>query len=167
MILRSAVAIIALALCWGVPRMAHAADPAPCSPGLVCASKPQTIVDALLAAGYKARLTKDGEGDPKIESAANGYDFSIFFYDCQQGRNCASIQFQVSFADDGKNTPELANEWNRSKRFLQMSVGKDNGLRVCYDVTTVGGLNSKNFADVIDWWAGMMGQLNRFFKEQG
>jgi len=34
-------------------------------------------------------------------------------------------------------------------------------------VTTVGGLNSKNFADVIDWWAGMMGQLNRFFKEQG
>ena len=35
------------------------------------------------------------------------------------------------------------------------------------DVSTIGGLNLKNFADVIDWWSVMLGELNKFFKEQG
>ncbi|MDF0542806.1 YbjN domain-containing protein [Sphingobium sp. H39-3-25] len=146
---------------------AHAADKEKCGAGLVCASDPKTIVDALMAAGYKAKLGKDSQGDPQIESAASGYNYTIYFYDCEENKNCAAIQFQVSFSDDGKNTFELANKWNRSKRFMQMAVQEDKGLRVCYDLTTVGGLNQKNFADVTDWWAVMLNELNLFFKEQG
>ncbi|MEV4933882.1 YbjN domain-containing protein [Sphingobium sp. LMA1-1-1.1] len=143
-----------------------AADKEACGTGLICASDPQTVVQALQAAGYKALLSKSKQtGNPKIESAASGYDYSIFFYECEQTRHCGSLQFQVSFEDDGGNTPELANKWNKDKRFAQMSVWDDGSLAVAYDVTTVGGLNQKNFEDVIDWWTVMLGEASKFFKE--
>lgn len=166
MIGKPALAAILGVLFFAVPAAAGAAEAGKCGAGLVCASAPQTLVDAFLAEGYKAKLTKDSLGDPKIESAANGYDFSVFFYGCKEGRDCTSIQFQISFADDGKNTLELANTWNRDKRFIKMAVAKDNGLIVSYDVATWGGLNRENFADVIDWWAVMLGELNAYFKAQ-
>src|SRR3546814_6377613 len=53
-----------------------AADREACGAGLVCASDPQTVVKALQAAGYKALLSKSKQtGNPKIESAASGYDY--------------------------------------------------------------------------------------------
>jgi hypothetical protein len=158
-------AIIGLAImaAW-LPSSAMAADKEACGSGLICASDPKSVADAITEAGYRAKLGKDDTGDPKIESAANGYDFTVYFYDCEEAKNCAALQFLASFTDDGKNTPELANSWNNSKRFLQMSVQPDKSLRVSYDVTTVGGLNHKNFADVVDWWATMLGELSKFFK---
>jgi len=167
MIGKPALTIILGALFLAISSVAGAAEAGKCGANLVCAGAPQTIVDGLLAAGYKAKLTKDSVGDPKIESAANGYDFSVYFYGCKQGGNCTSIQFQIGFADDGKNTLELANTWNRDKRFIKMAVAKDDGLSVSYDVTTLGGLTPENFADVIDWWAVMLGELNAYFKAQG
>lgn len=143
-----------------------AADTEPCEENLVCASSPQTVVQALQAAGYKAALGKSKmTGNPMIESAASGYNFTIFFYECEQAKNCGSLQFQLSFENDGSNTPELANKWNKDKRFAQMSVWDDQSLALAYDVTTVGGLNQKNFADVIDWWAVMLGEAAKFFKD--
>lgn len=145
---------------------AFALDEEPCGKAMVCASDPQSIVKAVQAAGYKAMLTKSGTtGNPMIESAANGYNYSIFFYECEDGKKCGSIQFQISFEDDGANTLELANKWNSGKRFSQMAIADDKSLVVTYDVATIGGLNQKNFADVIDWWTLMLGELSKFFKE--
>ncbi|WP_242122643.1 YbjN domain-containing protein [Sphingobium sp. Sx8-8] len=160
------IAIIAGLMFGTLAGPSWAADNEPCGDGLVCASSPQSVVQALQAAGYKAALSKSKTtGNPMIESAASGYSFSIFFYECEQARNCGSLQFQLSFEDDGGNTPELANKWNKDKRFAQMSVWDDHSLALAYDVTTVGGLNQKNFADVIDWWAVMLGEAAKFFKD--
>lgn len=142
------------------------AAPVDCAANMVCASRPQSIVDALHAGGDKAALTKNkSTGNPMIESAASGYNFTIYFYGCEKEANCNSVQFGINFADDGGNTPELANKWNQSKRFIQMSVADDKTLDVAYDVSTIGGLNQENFADVVDWWAVMLGELSKFFKE--
>lgn len=150
----------------GMSGTALAADGDPCGAAMVCASKPQSVVEALQSAGYKAVLSKSkSTGNPMIESAASGYNYSIFFYECEENAQCGSLQFQISFEDDGGNTPELANKWNKDKRFSQMSVWDDNSLALAYDVSTVGGLNQKNFADVIDWWAVMLGEAGKFFKE--
>ncbi|MET0370278.1 MAG: YbjN domain-containing protein [Sphingobium sp.] len=146
---------------------AAASDKDPCAAGMVCASKPTTIVDALQAAGFRATLSKGEDGDPKVESSAEGYKFSIFFYGCQKAELCDSLQFWISFADDGTNTPELANKWNNKRRFGQMAVSDAKSLSMSYDVTTMGGLPAKNFADVIEWWATMLGELGKFFKENG
>ena len=101
-----------------------------------------------------------------IESAAAGYDFRINFNDCKSGKECRSLGFVVVFEDDGKNTPALANAWNRAKRFSQMAANENGTLAFSYDVTTVGGLTKANFADVVDWWQVMLGQMRTFFAEQ-
>jgi len=145
---------------------AQAADKDPCGSGMVCASAPQTVINALQAAGYKGVLKKsENTGNPFIESAASGYTYRIFFYECEANKACASLQFRIDFTDDGGNSARVANLWNTEKRFSQMSFDEsDKSMSFSYDVTTLGGLNQKNFADVIDWWATMLGQLNAFFK---
>jgi len=144
---------------------AAAVDKDLCPPDLICASQPETIVKALRDAGYQAKLGKDKQNDPMITSAAAGYSFDILFYGCELAVRCDSLQFYVSFSDDGGNTLELANKWNKTNRFSQAAISDKKSFIFNYDVSTVGGLNAKNFADVIDWWADRLGELNSFFKQ--
>src|SRR5579862_6161863 len=162
--MRKIIFLAAAMLVTMLPGAAMAADKDPCGVKMVCATNPKTVVDALMTAGYKAELGTDSGGDPKISSAANGYNFTVYFYDCDRNKDCAAIQFFVGFKAEAKNTLELVNKWNRAKRFGHMTLEEDKGLNVTYDLTTVGGLNQKNFADAIDWWATMLGELNAFFK---
>jgi len=158
---RKVLAAVALAA-FVISGPARAAD---CPASLVCASNPAGIVSSLQAQGYKAVLGKsDSTGNPKISSAASGYDYTIFFYGCEKGTNCTSLGFSITFADDGTNSADLANEWNSDKRFSAMSFDKsDKSLMLTYDVSTIGGLNQVNFADVVDWWQTMLGQARTFF----
>ncbi|MBO9581263.1 MAG: YbjN domain-containing protein [Sphingobium sp.] len=142
----------------------QAADTEPCAKDMVCASAPETVVKALQDAGYKALLSKsETTGNPMIESSANGYNYNIFFYECEERKSCASLLFGISFTAEDSNTPQLANEWNKKMRFMQMAVDDDKVLHVNYDITTKGGLNQKNFADVVDWWSSMLAELRKFF----
>lgn len=159
-------AVFAAALI-AIPGMANAAsDPATCPSGMICASDPEAVAEELRKLGYRAELTKHESGDPQIKSAAAGYDYRLNFNDCTANKECRSLGFVVVFADDGKNTLELANTWNRQKRFSQMAVNENGSLAFSYDVTTVGGLTKANFADVVDWWQVMLGQVRTYFSER-
>lgn len=149
-----------------LPSVASAKDADPCKPDLICASNPQTIVAALQAEGYKAKLDVDSGGDPDIVSAASGYNFDIFFYGCVEHKQCDSLQFQIVFAKDPGNTLALVNKWNLGHRFGQMAL-KDSGQIVMnYDLSTIGGLNKTNFADALDWWTTILGDANQFFAKE-
>ncbi len=142
-----------------------AEDKDPCGPGMVCASAPATVGAALIKAGYQGLVEKAKDGDPKVESAAAGYGFTVHFYGCEKNVACDALQFISSFKKDAAHTAALANKWNSTKRFIQMSVSDDGSLDLRYDVSTMGGLPAKNFADVIDWWTTMLGSAGRFFDE--
>jgi hypothetical protein len=144
---------------------ANAADDAACKAGVICASKPQSVVEAMQSAGFRAKLDKDKEGDPLITSEASGYDFEVYFYGCEKSVNCSSIRFQTTFKAEPDNTPEYANAWNAKKRFIQASV-EDQMLTLAYDLTTVGGVNAQNFEEVAGWWSDMLGDFAVFVKEQ-
>ena len=137
-----------------------------CPSGLLCAADPQGIVAALQAEGYQAKLLSDSLGDPMIASSASGYDYNIEFYGCEDHKACTSLRFIIWFKDDGTNTPQLANGWNKRKRFIQMAAQDDGRLTVAYDVSTLGGLNKANFADVVDWWQSMLGEVRTYVNEQ-
>lgn len=144
---------------------ASAQDRDPCGANMVCASDPQTVVAALHKAGYQAKLSADNVGDPMIESKAN-YRFDVYFYGCEQKKNCDSLRFEVIFMKEPENTAALANKWNAGKRFLYMAVKDDGRLTVAYDLATIGGVNQRNFADVLDWWGAMLEDLNEFFEKE-
>lgn len=145
-----------------VPAAGWAKDTKPCGTGMICASAPDTIVAAMQEAGYKAKLTTDDDGDPSIESATSGYNFDVFFYGCEAHKNCDSVQFRVTFKADPANTAALANGWNSSKRFMQAAVDTKARLKFNYDVSTIGGLNQANFADVLSWLDYEVGEIGKF-----
>ena len=70
------------------------------------------------------------------------------------------------FRKEADNTPELANRWNAGQRFLQASVKPDGRMVVAYDLATIGGVTDRNFADVLDWWQSMLGELGEFFQKE-
>ena len=73
--------------------------------------------------------------------------------------------FLANFDDDGSHSADLANEWNRDKRFTTMSFDpEDKMITLSYDLTTIGGINQVNFADAVDWWQTMLGQARTFFE---
>jgi hypothetical protein len=145
---------------------AAAEDPAPCAKGMVCASDPDSVIAAMTKAELAPKLSKDGDGDPMIESDASVYHFDVFFYGCKEHAKCDSLRFEAVFEKAPENTPELANKWNAKKRFLQAYVRADGAFAVAYDVATIGGVNQANFADVIAWWNNQLGELAEFFKQE-
>ncbi|MEP9360801.1 YbjN domain-containing protein [Sphingomonas sp. KR3-1] len=146
---------------WTLP--AAAQDRAPCGKELVCASDPQTILQAMRAARLEASLAADEHGDPVINVTGRPYHFDLFFYGCEQHRHCDSLRFEVSFGKDAQATVALANKWNAGHRFVTASV-KDNGAFVLsYDIGMIGGTTKRNFADTLDWWNSMLGESADFF----
>lgn len=152
------------ALCLSAP--ASAEDAIPCGAGLICASNPGTVMAAMEKAELKPKLTKDGDGDPMIESDESSYHFDVYFYGCKDHKNCDSLRFESVFEKAPENTPEFVNKWNAKKRFLQAFVRTDGQMGVAYDVATIGGLNAANFADVLAWWNSQLSELADFFKEE-
>lgn len=142
---------------------ALAEDKKPCAKGMICASDPASVAKALGDEGYQAKLSTDKQGDPTISSAAAGYTFDIYFYGCVEHKNCDSLQFYATFERDASSDVVKMNEWNKSQRFSQMSVDEKGVIALDYDVSTYGGLNKDNFADVLSWWSTILGEASKFF----
>lgn len=126
----------------------------------VTAKNPQTIVDALQKAGYKAVLETlpDSEG-PMVRSASSGSKYSILFYGCTAGINCATVQFYTSYDFDRGKEPTLAkiNDWNRENRFGRAYLDKENDPAIEMDVDLDhGGMSEMLFLDNLEFWTSVM-----------
>ena len=81
---------------------------APAAPSqMVRAQDPQSVVRALQNGGYAAQLGVDKVGDPMITSAVNGTKFQIFFYNCANHRECATVQFHSGYDLTNGSTMEV------------------------------------------------------------
>jgi len=150
------------ALLLGCAGAASAKDSQPCAKDIICASAPTTVGGAMIMAGYQGLIDTDGEGDPMIVSSAAGYKFYVYFYDCEQHKECASLQFSMRLTPSAPRDLTFVNKWNSEKRFAQMALTKEGDLRLTHDVSTIGGINRANFTDMVEWWSTMMGMLDTF-----
>jgi hypothetical protein len=148
---------------WAMPAAAQKGDPA----RMVDISRPEEVVKLLQDEGYKAELKKhENTGDPYIGSAANGSPFTIEFYDCSPAKGCTSMQFFSWYAKKPYYTEAMANRWNARKRFLRVVIDKDGDLSTWMDLTTVGKVSQAYFADTVDWWQSMTGDLFTFLADE-
>jgi hypothetical protein len=146
------LAIAAFAGAWALPAQAQS----------VTASRPDSLVKALQAAGYSAKLEKDGTGDPMIVSAVNGHPFRVVFYGCKANKNCATITFAAGF--DKKTPTDLAsiNEWNRKNRFGRAYLDDEGDPILGMDVDLDdGGLSTALFTDNLEFWAAVTGAFQK------
>jgi hypothetical protein len=143
------------------PATATAAAKPPAE-GNVRPQDPASLVRALQAAGYQAKLGADKVGDPMITSGYSGTTFQIFFYNCTDHKNCATVTFHSGY---DFNTPlplETINEWNRSQRFGRAYLDKENDpiLEMDLDLDD-GGVAPLLFIDNMEFWTSVLGRFEK------
>ncbi|MBU2980414.1 YbjN domain-containing protein [Lentibacter algarum] len=128
----------------------------------ITGSSPQYIAKLIGDAGYRAQMETSNDGAPRIRSAAEGVNFSIWFYGCKSSRGCNSIQFSAGFEMKDGMTLAKVNEWNRKKRFGKVYVNDDNNPFIQMDVNLDYGVTDKNFMDTFDYWQVVLDSFNDF-----
>jgi hypothetical protein len=79
----------------------------------VSAERPQSLADALRAAGYGAVLAVDEYGDPQITSWIGEVEYDIYFYGCDGNYfGCQDILFSAGFDLISPLSAEYINNWN-------------------------------------------------------
>ena len=142
--------------------LATAVTAAPAQAQLVRAQDPQSLVRALQNGGYSAELGVDGVGDPKITSSSSGTTFQIFFYNCTNHKECATIQFHSGYHLEQSPTLDLINQWNRSQRFGRGYLDKTNDPILEMDVDLDdGGLSPALFIDNVEFWTSVLPKFEK------
>ena len=146
-------ALAVLAGAWALPAQAQ----------MVMAQDPGTIVRALQDSGYTAQLGTDKVGDPMITSGVGGTTFQIFFYNCTDNRECATVTFHSGYDLRDPVTLDRINEWNRTKRFGRAYLdGEDDPILEMDVDLDDGGLSPLLFIDNIEFWSSVLGDFERF-----
>ncbi|MDF8334827.1 YbjN domain-containing protein [Novosphingobium cyanobacteriorum] len=124
---------------------------APAPADTVSATRPQSIVVALQAAGYTAQLGQDDAGDPLVKADIGGWQTLVVFYDCNEvtHEGCQSLQFNAGFMPERPFGATQAAAFVRDNRFGAVSVNDDKSLNVTWDVITGEGIDPSVFALVV------------------
>ncbi len=111
------------------------------------------IAEAIRDLGYRAKLEKDSVGDPMISSNAAGLNYAVFFYSCNDGSGCQSIQLSASFTlNESSDKPDL-NEWNRINRYVKAHWAEDGDIVVKFDINMWGpGISTDAFVESLNVW---------------
>jgi hypothetical protein len=134
----------------------------PAQAQMVSAKKPETLVSALQAAGYSAKMEKDGTGDPMIVSGTNGHPFRVIFYGCKEHKDCATITLAAGFDKKSATSLDSINEWNRKNRFGRAYLDEEGDPILGMDVDLDdGGLSRALFTDNLEFWAAVTGAFQK------
>ena len=118
---------------------------------------PSSVARALTATGRTAKLGTDGVGDPMITSALNGTNYQLFFYNCTNHRDCATVQFHSGYHLTTPVSLQTINEWNRSQRFGRAYLDKESDPILEMDVDLDdGGVIPLLFIDNVEFWESIL-----------
>lgn len=119
----------------------------------VKAGDPATVIDALQDNGMRAELDTDPTGDPLIISSTGGFRFGVFFYGCESGSNCSSMQFQIAFQTNGSVSTEKLNEWNAGFRYTKAYNDDEDDATLAFDLHEhANGIEPGDFREMLDIW---------------
>lgn len=125
-------------------------------------SDPGQIAKLLQDAGYRAQMDTAADNTPMIISSAEGVEFAIYFFGCEGGGKCTSIQYSAGFDMPDGMTYEKVNEWNSSKRFGSVHLDDEKDPYIQMDVNLDFGVSDKNFMDTFDYWRTMIKLFDDF-----
>ena len=128
-----------------------ACSPPPSAVDLIYPSSPQTIATKLQDLGYRANIIEDNLGDPLIETAMEGLTVLIFFYGCEDNRDCKAIQFWTGFDNDGGVSADYLNGWNDAVA-LGLAAVNDDSVYVVHYVRGDNGITGTAFEETIRLW---------------
>ena len=130
---------------------------------LVNAKNPATIKAIVESQGWPATLVSKADADPYIESSRNGLKFLVIFMNCEDHKNCKTLQYYMG-CSDAKDVPlDRFNQWNKEKRFAR-GYRDDEGdpvLEMDVDVDFAG-IPRENLGETFNTWASLMDSYREF-----
>ena len=122
---------------------------------------PDVVAGLMTGAGMKVTHTTSAEGAPMLESSVDGVDFVVYFYECMP--ICASMQFSAGFQLDAPMPMEMANLWNRDRRFARVYLDSSGDPFIEMDIGLAGdGIGRKNFDDALETWRILLQDFREF-----
>lgn len=130
-------------------------------PATITAKAPQAMAKAMQNLGYRAELTINSDGAPLIHSAASGLQFGVYFFGCEAGANCTTVQFYMWLELEQQVNLSVLNEWNRTKRFGTAVRGADGQPYLKMDLNLdFGGITIPAFEDNLALWERLMADFS-------
>ena len=126
------------------------------------AGSPEAVAAALQALGYRALLTTDDYGDPKIVSGASGAMFEIWFYGCEEAADCKDLQFYGGFDTERAFTAEEMNDWNLDQLVGQAYVDENGHPRISLALPGATDLTPAAFERMVMRWDAAFGTFVNF-----
>lgn len=122
---------------------------------------PDLVQRMLANAGLKVTQLTDNKGDPMLESRMDGTVFHVNFYDCRP--TCKAMQFSAGFALDAPLPIEMANLWNRDRRFGRVYLDQTGDPFIEMDIMLASdGIGRQNFRDSLDIWRILLNDFRDF-----
>ena len=134
--------------------------PGPTGPGaappmgdMILATDPAGMQRAMQGAGYRAELTTDNNGNPKIIGSASRSTYWILFLDCDSSVGCLGVEFYVSYDMQTKPSLEQINQFNEDFRYIRASINQYDQPSMYMDVLVRdGGLSKDAFLEYVRLW---------------
>ena len=113
--------------------------------------------------GAKVEATTDNVGDPKLRVDYYGSEFSVYYYGCEDNRNCDAVQFFSGYQTDGSVRLSTINEWNMQNRFARSYVSEEGSARIEMDIFMGrDGVSANDFARQVSMWSRAMKDFEEF-----
>lgn len=122
------------------------------APDIIDAHDANIILAELQSLGYNATLTRDSQGDPKIEGKMSKSPYHLYFYGCTNNDDCKYLQFVAGWDLTNGITLEKINDWNRDKLWGQAYRDSEDDPWISIVYNLDGGVTKANFADTVDWF---------------
>lgn len=140
---------------------------APAKAELVNARNPAAIKAIVESQGWPATLVTKPDEDPYIESSRNGVKFLVIFMNCEDHKNCKTLQYYMGFNDAKNVSLDRFNQWNKEKRFAR-GYKDDEGdpvLEMDVDVDFAG-IPRENIGETFNTWASLMDSYREFIYDK-
>lgn len=136
---------------------------APAQAELVNAKNPGKIKEIVESQGWPATLISKAGDDPYIESNRNGLKFLVLFMNCEDNKDCKTLQYYMGFSDAKDVTIEKLNSWNKDKRFARAyrDDAGDPVLEMDVDLDFAG-IPRENVGETLNTWASLMDSYREY-----
>jgi hypothetical protein len=132
--------------------------------GDVTATNPQSVLDALAAAGYPGKLDKMDSGRTSIAVKVSGLNTFIDFYDCADDMtDCYTLLFNVSLDLKDGTSLDDANKWNSDQITGRVWLDKNNDPTLDFAVSTFKGMSADTFEQNVKLWDTKIGDFKDAF----
>ncbi len=144
--------VMILALAVAAPGLARAQQ--------IVATDVLSIANFFLNAGTKPKIDIDDYGDPRINVRYQGAEFAIYYYGCNNGQNCSSVQFYSGYKTEGSVSYAQINKWNADKRFVKAYLSDSGNARIEQDIYLGDyGMDAGDFGNIVDNWVRSMARF--------